>query len=106
MQSGRGNCTHTYVVMHMRGRGRRVDELVAKIRTVKISSGTSGGIFAKVCTSENFPLYGIIRVSYLQSLYSIVVHGYVVHSVLASYNIIVHVVCTCKQEGGRNCVIL
>ena len=27
------------------------------------------------------------------------VHGYVVHSVLASY-IIMHVVCTCKQEGG------
>ena len=26
-------------------------------------------------------------------------HGYAVHSVLASY-IIVHVVCTCKQEGG------
>ena len=27
------------------------------------------------------------------------VHGYVVHSVLASYTI-VHVVCTCKQEEG------
>ena len=37
---------------------------------------------------------GLVRVSYLQSLYSIVVHGYVVHSVLASY-IIVHVVCIC-----------
>ena len=37
---------------------------------------------------------GLVRVSYLQSLYSIVVHGYVVHGVLdiASYNI-VHVVC-------------
>ena len=31
-----------------------MDELVAKIRTVKISSEASGGIFAKVCTSENF----------------------------------------------------
>ena len=31
------------------------------------------------------------------------VHGYVVHSVLASY-IIVHVVCTCKQEGGRGVI--
>ena len=56
----------TYVVMHvrMRGRGRRVGvvsiaELVAKVRTVKISSGAAGSIFAKVCTSENFPLYGI-----------------------------------------------
>ena len=48
MQSGRGNCTRTYVVMRMRGRGRRVDELFAKIRTVKISSGTSGGIFAEI----------------------------------------------------------
>ena len=35
-----------------------MDELVAKIRTVKISSEASGGIFTKVCTSENFPLYG------------------------------------------------
>ena len=58
MQSGRGNCTRTYVVMRMRGRGQRVDELVAKIRPVKISSEASGGIFAKVCTSENFLLYG------------------------------------------------
>ena len=30
---------------------------VAKIRTVKISSGASGGIFTKVCTRRNFPLY-------------------------------------------------
>ena len=34
-----------------------MDELVAKIRAVKISYEASGGIFAKVCTSENFPLY-------------------------------------------------
>ena len=42
-------------------------------------------------------MHVIIRVSYLQSLYSIVVHGYVVHSVLASYVailMIMHVVCT------------
>ena len=31
---------------------------VANIRTVKVSSGASGGIFAKVCTCRNFPLYG------------------------------------------------
>ena len=35
-----------------------IAELIAKVRTAKISSGASGGIFAKVCTSENFPLYG------------------------------------------------
>ena len=41
------------------------------------------------------------------SIFNCVVHGYAVHSVLASYIIsIVHVVCMCKQEGGRNCVIL
>ena len=34
-----------------------IAELITKVRTVKISSGTSGGIFTKVCTSENFPLY-------------------------------------------------
>ena len=33
-----------------------IAELVAKIRTVKISYGASGGIFTKVYTSENFPL--------------------------------------------------
>ena len=59
MQSERGNCTRTYMVMRMHGGGWRVDELVAKIRTLKISSEASGGIFAKVCTSENFPLYGM-----------------------------------------------
>ena len=59
MQSERGNCTHTYMVMCMRGGGWRVDELVAKIRTVKISSEAFGGIFAKVCTSKNFQLYGM-----------------------------------------------
>ena len=31
--------------------------LFGKIRTVKISSGSPGGIFAKVCTRRNFPLY-------------------------------------------------
>ena len=30
----------------------------AKIETAKISSEESGGIYAKFCTSENFPLYG------------------------------------------------
>ena len=33
-----------------------IAELIAKARTAKISAGASGGIFAKVCTSENFPL--------------------------------------------------
>ena len=48
----------------------------------------------------------IIRVSYLQSLYSIVVHGYVVHSVLVSYNIIsiVHVV-QCVRVNRKGGVI-
>ena len=48
--------------------------------------------YAAVYVRGHFCKHVIIRVSYLQSLYSIVVHGYVVHSVLASY-IIVHVVC-------------
>ena len=54
----------TYIVMHTRIHGRSqcvgvvsIAELVMKIRTVKISSGASGSIIAKVCTSENFPLY-------------------------------------------------
>ena len=38
MQSGHGNCTHTYVITRMCGRGRRVDELFTKIRSVKLSS--------------------------------------------------------------------
>ena len=46
--------------------------------------------YAAVCVRGHFCYHVIIRVSYLQSLYSIVVYGYVVHSVLASY-IIVHV---------------
>ena len=37
-----------------------IAELIAKVRTAKNSSGASGGIFAKVCTSENFPLYGML----------------------------------------------
>ena len=32
---------------------------LAKIRTVKISSGASSGAFAKVCTPKSSPLYGI-----------------------------------------------
>ena len=35
-------------------------ELGAKIKTMKISSGASGGIFTKISTHENFLLYGII----------------------------------------------
>ena len=35
-------------------------ELGTKIRAMIISSGTSGGIFAEVYTSENFTLYSII----------------------------------------------
>ena len=42
--------------------------------------------YAVVYVRGHFCWHVIIRVSYLQSLYSIVVHGYVVHSVLASYN--------------------
>ena len=71
LQSGRSTCNCirtdvcTYMAILMRGRGRHVSvvsiaEFVAKIRTVKISSGASGGIFAKVCTSENFLLYGTV----------------------------------------------
>ena len=62
------SCTHSPATISdvMRGRGQRVGvvsiaDTVAKIRTVKISSGGPGGISAKVCTSENFPLYGICR---------------------------------------------
>ena len=29
------------------------------VKTTEISSGASGDFFAKVCTRENFPLYGI-----------------------------------------------
>ena len=36
-----------------------IAELVAKIRTAKVSSGTTGGVSTKVCTSESFPLYGM-----------------------------------------------
>ena len=47
--------------------------------------------YAAVYVRGHFCWHVIIRVSYLQSLYSIVVHGYAVHgyavhSVLASYN--------------------
>ena len=31
----------------------------AKVKTVKVSSGALGGVFAKICTRESFPLYGI-----------------------------------------------
>ena len=53
-----------YVYMCMRDMGRCVGvfsltELGAKIRSMKISSGTSGDILAKICTSENFLLYGM-----------------------------------------------
>ena len=33
----------------------------AKIKTAKISSEESGRFSAKICTSENFPLYGIYK---------------------------------------------
>ena len=57
--------------------------------------------YAAVYVRGHFCKHVIVRASYLQSLYSIVVHDYTVHSVLASYNIIiVHIVCMCKQEGG------
>ena len=42
--------------------------------------------YAAVYVRGHFCQHVIIRVSYLQSLYSIVVHGYAVHSVLASNN--------------------
>ena len=32
-----------------------------KIKTAKISSEESGPFSAKICTSENFPLYGILN---------------------------------------------
>ena len=34
----------------------------AKIKTAKISSEESGLFSAKICTGENFPLYGIRRI--------------------------------------------
>ena len=36
-----------------------------KIKTVKISSEESGGIFGRFCTSKNFPLYGTYSHMYL-----------------------------------------
>ena len=38
------------------GRGPML--VCAKIKNVKISAGGSTGEFAKICTRENFPLYG------------------------------------------------
>ena len=43
-------------------------------------------IICSCLCSWSFLLTCYLRVSYLQSLYSIVVHGYVVHSALASNN--------------------
>ena len=37
----------------------------AKIKTTKISSEESGPFSAKICTSENFPLYSSIEVPLL-----------------------------------------
>ena len=51
-------------------------------------------------------IYVIIRVSYLQSLYSIVVHGYVVHSVLASNNYYYSAGSVYVKTGRRNHAIL
>ena len=34
-------------------------ERSAKIKTAKVSSEEPGRFFAKICTSENFPLYSI-----------------------------------------------
>ena len=92
MQSGHGNCTRTYVVMRIRGRGQRVDELVTKITTLKISSGTSGGIFAKVCTSENFPLYGTYCIYMFMNVH---VHMYM-YTVVNQRHIQ-----DLKKEGGK-----
>ena len=33
----------------------------AKVKTVKVSFGVSGGVFAKVCTRDCFPLYNIFE---------------------------------------------
>ena len=33
-------------------------KLGAKVKTMKFSSGVSGGAFTKVCTRENYLLYG------------------------------------------------
>ena len=61
MQSG---CVNSLIYVYMRilDMGHRVvvvtlTELGTKIRTVKISSGTSSAIFTKVCTRESFLLY-------------------------------------------------
>ena len=37
-------------------------ELGTKVKNTKISSRASGGIFAKVCTRESFPLYGTCKI--------------------------------------------
>ena len=39
----------------------------AKIKTAKISSEGSGRFSAKICTSENFPLYGNFKVPFRSS---------------------------------------
>ena len=45
-------------VVYVRTRGVVRQAHPTKIKTTKISSGGSGGISAKMCTHENFPLYG------------------------------------------------
>ena len=44
----------------------------AKIKTAKISSEESARFSAKICTSENFPLYGTSLISDMTFLYQLV----------------------------------
>ena len=48
----------TYEVWTSTGRGVVSVSRIREIETAKISSEESGRFFGKICTSENFPLYG------------------------------------------------
>ena len=56
--------------------------------------------YAAVHVRGHFCSHVIIRVSYLQSLYSIVVHGYVVHSVLYYSTVHIARVKNVNRKGG------
>ena len=64
---------------------------IAQVLSVKTVTGNLCDVYknlilyyAAVYVCGHFCKHVIVSVSYLQSLYSIVVHGYAVHSVLAS----------------------
>ena len=86
---------------------KTTDQVLLSVKTLTVTSNLCdvykilyyAAVYVRGHFCQHVPIYNL----YIR----IVVHGYVVHSVLASYiTSIVHVVCTCKQEGGHNRVIL